>query len=169
MVILILPALSTVIYFSLTQLNKYPHIFNYTTKIIEDSTQKQNTIATRMLRFLRLAILLIFSLATLFTYLTATSVTNGLGAWFLPFTFGLLLIPIIIILCQSFKKKNEVDWQARRHSGLYSAGGTQNTATPAQNPKHQLYDDTTNFGNIYFFWNSFLHQQNEKKIWMIKK
>ncbi len=102
----ILPGLATIIYFGLTQLNKYPHIFNYMTKITEDNAQKQYTIVTRMLRFLKLVILIIFSLIILFTYLTATGVTNGLGFWFLPFTFGLLLIPVIISISQSFKKKN---------------------------------------------------------------
>ena len=102
----ILPGLATIIYWGLTQLNKYPHIFNYMTKITEDNAQKQYPIATRMLRFLKLAILIIFSLIILFTYLTAKGVTNGLGFWFLPFAFGLLLIPVIISISQSFKKKN---------------------------------------------------------------
>jgi uncharacterized membrane protein len=104
----ILPILATIIYFGLTQLNKYPHIFNYMTKITEDNAQKQYTIATRMLRFLKLAILIIFSLIILFTYLTTTGVTNGLGFWFLPLTFGLLLVPTIISISQSFKKKKNV-------------------------------------------------------------
>jgi len=106
MTLLILPILATIIYFGLAQLNKYPHIFNYMTKITEDNAQKQYIIATRMLRFLKLAILVIFSLIILFTYLTTIGVTNGLGFWFLPLTFGLLLIPTIIGISQSFNKKN---------------------------------------------------------------
>jgi uncharacterized membrane protein len=104
--LLILPVLASVIYFGLTQLNKYPHIFNYLAKITQDNAQKQYTIATRMLRFLKLVILLIFSLLILFIYLTTIGVTNGLGFWFLPLTFGLLFIPTIISISQSFKKKN---------------------------------------------------------------
>ena len=106
--LLILPILATIIYFGLTQLNKYPHIFNYMTRITEDNAEKQYTIATRILRFLKLAILLIFSLIILFTYLTTIGVTNGLGFWFLPLTFGLLLIPTILSISQSLKKKNNV-------------------------------------------------------------
>ena len=108
MTLLILPILATTIYFGLTQLNKYPHIFNYMTEINEDNAEKQYTIATRMLRFLKLAILIIFSVIILFTYLTSIGVTNGIGFWFLPLTFGLLLIPTIISISQSFKKKNNV-------------------------------------------------------------
>ncbi len=102
--LLILPILATIIYFGLTQLNKYPHIFNYMTKITEDNAVRQYTIATRMLRFLKLAILIIFSIVILFAYLTTIGLTNGLGVWFLPLTFGLLLIPTIISISQSLKK-----------------------------------------------------------------
>ncbi|MEP6676800.1 MAG: DUF1648 domain-containing protein [Ferruginibacter sp.] len=106
--LLILPVLGTVIYVGLTQLNKYPQLFNYMTKINEDNAERQYSIATRMLRFLKLAILVIFSLIILFTYLTTIGLTNGLGSWFLPLTIGLLLIPVIISIRQSFKKKNNV-------------------------------------------------------------
>lgn len=106
--LLILPILATTIYFGLTQLNKFPHIFNYMTKITENNVQKQYTIATRMLRFLKLAILVIFLLIILFTYLTSIGMTNGFGFWFLPLIFALLLIPTIISISHSFKKENNV-------------------------------------------------------------
>lgn len=106
--LLILPILATIIYLGMTQLNKFPHIFNYMIKITVENAEKQYTIATRMLRFLKLAILIIFSLIILFTYLTTIGVTNGLGFWFLPLTYGLLLIPTVISISQSFKKKNNM-------------------------------------------------------------
>src|SRR4051794_11948499 len=106
MTLLILPLLATIIYFGLTQLNKYPHIFNYVTKTTEHNAERQYTIATRLIRFMKLAILLIFSLIILFTYLTTIGVINGLGFWFLPLTEGLLLIPTIIAISKSLKKKN---------------------------------------------------------------
>lgn len=102
--LLFLPILATIIYFGLTQLNKYPHIFNYMTKITTDNAQRQYGIATRMMRFLKLAILIIFSLIILFTYLTTIGVSNGLGIWFLPLTFTLLLVPTIFSISQSLKK-----------------------------------------------------------------
>ncbi len=108
LILLILPVFATVIYWGVTKLNKYPHIFNYLTKITEDNAEMQYSIATKMLRFLKLAILIIFSLIILFTYLTTIGVTNGLGFWFLPFTYGLLLIPTIISISHSFKKKNNI-------------------------------------------------------------
>ncbi len=106
--LVILSVLATIIYFVLTQLNKFPHIFNYMTKITEDNAQRQYTIATRVYRFLKLAILVIFSSIILFTYLTTIGVSNGLGFWFLPLTEGLLLIPTIIGIIKSFKNHNKV-------------------------------------------------------------
>jgi len=103
--LLIMPVLATMLYFGLTQLNKYPHIFNYMTRIAEDNAEKQYTIATRMLRFLKLAILVIFSFIILFTYLTTIGMTSGLGFWFLPLMSGLLLIPTITGIIQSLKKE----------------------------------------------------------------
>jgi hypothetical protein len=104
--LLILPALGTIIFIGLTQLNKYPHIFNYLTKITESNARKQYTIATRMLRFMKAAILLIFSMIILYTYLTTIGAASGLGIWFLPLTLGLVLIPVIVSLGQSLKKEN---------------------------------------------------------------
>ncbi len=107
MTILISPILATIIYFGLAQLNKYPHIFNYMVNITENNASEQYAIATRALRFLKLAILIIFSLIILFTYLTAIGITNGLGFWFLPLTTGLLLIPIIIVISRSLKRERD--------------------------------------------------------------
>jgi uncharacterized membrane protein len=105
MTLLILPIFATIIYIGVTQLIKYPHIFNYSTKITLDNAQKQYAIATRLLRFLKLVILVIFSLIILFTYLTTIGVSNGLGFWFLPLILALILVPTIISLNKSFEKK----------------------------------------------------------------
>ena len=106
--LLILPLIATIIYFAITQLNKRPHILNYMTTITKDNAEKEYTGATRTLRFLKLVIVLIFSLIILLTSLTSSGVKNGLGFWFLPMIFGLLLILTVIITYQSFKKENSV-------------------------------------------------------------
>ena len=103
--VVILPILGTIIYFGLTQLNKYPQLL---IKNFRNNTEKQYAFATRTMRFLKVAILLIFSLVTLFTYLTSIGITNGLGFWFFPFTVGLLLVPTVIAISKSFNKKNNV-------------------------------------------------------------
>ncbi|MBS1729295.1 MAG: DUF1648 domain-containing protein [Bacteroidetes bacterium] len=102
--LLILPALATIIYFGITKLNQYPHIFNYLTKITEGNARKQYTIATRLLRYLKLVSLLIFFLIILMTYLATMGMTNGLGFWFLPLMLALVFIPVIISIFQSLRK-----------------------------------------------------------------
>lgn len=104
--ILILPIIATLVYFGLTKLNQHPHTFNYTNSITEDNAEKQYTIATRMLRILKTAILIIFSHIILFTYFTTKGITNGLGIWFLPLTLSIVLIPIIFYIFKLYKTKN---------------------------------------------------------------
>ena len=109
MTLLILPLIATIIYFAITQLNKQPHILNYMTIITKENAEKEYTGATRILRFLKLLILLIFSLIVLFTFLTSSAVTNRLGFWFLPMIFGLLSISAVVSIRQSLKKENDLD------------------------------------------------------------
>ena len=106
-IFLLLPTIATTLYFGLTQLNKYPHLFNYLTKITEDNAPTQYTKAKRLLRYFKLIILLIFSIAILSIYLTTIGVINGPGVWFLPVIFGLISIPTIIYIGQSFNKNND--------------------------------------------------------------
>jgi uncharacterized membrane protein len=102
--ILILPIIATVIYLGLTLLNKYPHLFNYATIITAENAHRQYTFATRMLRYLKLAILIIFSGIVLLTYLTSKGITNGLGGWFLPLCLLLVFVPTMASIYFSAKK-----------------------------------------------------------------
>ena len=104
--ILIMPIIGSIIYFGISQLNKYPHIFNYATEITVANAERQYTIATRTLRILKLLIPVIFSTIILFSYNTAIGAASGLGPWFLPIVIGLLLTLIIASIMQSLKKKN---------------------------------------------------------------
>ena len=104
--ILILPIIATLVYFGLTKLNQHPHTFNYISSITEDNAEKQYTIATRMLRVLKIALLIVFSHIILFTYFTTKGITNGLGIWFLPLILSIVLIPIIFYIFKLYKTKN---------------------------------------------------------------
>ncbi|MEO8171779.1 MAG: DUF1648 domain-containing protein, partial [Sediminibacterium sp.] len=103
--LLILPVVASVIYFGMTVLNKYPHIFNYMTPITADNALIQYTAAAKMLRVLKLVIVFVFTMIVLFTHLTTTGAANGLSIWFLPITFVLLLTPVIILIVNSLKAK----------------------------------------------------------------
>ena len=102
--LLFLPALGTIIYWGLTQLNKYPHVFNYMVKITEENAHRQYSNATRGLRFLKLSILIVFSIIIVVVYLAATGTIKGPGSWFLPTILSLLLVPTIVLIIRSLKK-----------------------------------------------------------------
>lgn len=101
---LIMPILATFIFLGITKLNNYPHLFNYMRKITEENAAEQYTLGTRILRFSKLAVLLIFIFIILYTYLTTLGFT-GIGILFIPLTFGLLLIPAMFIVFQSLPTK----------------------------------------------------------------
>ena len=73
---LILPILATGIYLGLTRLNKSPHLFNYSTDITQENALEHYTRATRMLRFVKVSIVVVFSLVMLLTYFTAAAIMN---------------------------------------------------------------------------------------------
>lgn len=103
--IFILPVLATILYLGLTQLSRHPRIFNYPLRITVDNARQQYTIATRMIRFLKLSVLVIFTLVILFTYLTTMGFMKDPGSWFLPLAVAVCLAPTIFLLIRSFKIK----------------------------------------------------------------
>jgi uncharacterized membrane protein len=103
--LLVLPVIATVILIILTQLNKYPHIFNYPVDITDENAEKQYINATRMIRVLKVSIVLIFTIDILFTYLTTIHFSNGPGSWFLPLTIGLVFVPTVFYVIKSFRVK----------------------------------------------------------------
>lgn len=100
-----LPLIATVLFFGLTILNKFPHIFNYPTAITEENALKQYTNATRLIRYLKVIIAVIFGLIAFLTIRHANGQTDGLGVWFLPLTMGLIFMPLIYFLIKSIKTK----------------------------------------------------------------
>lgn len=103
--ILTLPLVATVLFVGLTILNKFPHIFNYPTEITTDNALRQYTNATRLIRYLKVIIVVIFGLIAFQTIRHANGQTEGLGIWFLPMTMGLIFIPLIYFLIKSTKTK----------------------------------------------------------------
>jgi len=103
--ILTFPVFGTVLYVGLTILNKFPHIFNYPTKITPENALQKYIIATRMIRFLKLGLMLIFSIITYLMIYTIDGKSAGLGVWFLPFSLGIIFIPMLYFLIKSFRNK----------------------------------------------------------------
>jgi uncharacterized membrane protein len=100
-----LPIVATVLFVGLTILNKFPHIFNYPTAITADNALRQYTNVTRLIRYLKVIIVVIFGLITFLTIRHANGQTDGLGIWFLPLTMGLIFMPLIYFSIKSIKTK----------------------------------------------------------------
>ena len=103
--IFIFTGIGTLIFVGLTILNKYPQKFNYLDKITPENAQRQYTNATKMVRFLKLAISLILLLTVYEICQIATGKSHGFGIWFLPFALGLIFIPVIMYGIKSSTKK----------------------------------------------------------------
>ncbi len=103
--IYMLPFLSSVFFFVLTGLNFFPHVFNFPVAITEANALKQYTMATRFMRYLKLALVFIFFLIDFKTIRTATHESSSLGFWFTPFTVSIIFIPLIVFIIRSFKAK----------------------------------------------------------------
>jgi uncharacterized membrane protein len=101
-----LPVIATLLFIGLTVLNRYPHIFNYPTAITQDNALRLYTLATRMLRYLKMVLVLVFGGIEFMTIQNATGKAAGLGTWFLPLTLVLIFIPLIYFVIKSVQGKN---------------------------------------------------------------
>jgi uncharacterized membrane protein len=101
--ILTLPLIATVLFIGLTILNKFPHHFNYPTKITADNASREYTKVTRLIRYLKFIIVIVFGLMAFQTIRSANGQTSKLGVLLLPFTLGLIILPLIFYVVKSFK------------------------------------------------------------------
>jgi uncharacterized membrane protein len=99
-----LPVIATLLFIGLTVLNRYPQSFNYPTTITKDNALQQYTLATKMLRYLKLVLVLVFGGIEIITIQNATGKAAGLGTWFLPLTLVLVFLPLIYFLIKSVQK-----------------------------------------------------------------
>lgn len=102
---LMLPFIATILFVGMTIANKFPHVFNYPTKITKENAFRQYTNATRMMRFLKLILVVLFSLIAFKTIQGTRGQSAGLGIWFLPLTMGLIFIPLTYFIVKSFRTK----------------------------------------------------------------
>lgn len=103
--ILILPLIANILFVGITIINKFPYIFNYPTQITEENALRQYTNATRMLRFMKLILVILFGLITFKTIQGANGQSFGHGVWFLPLTLSLIFIPLTYFIIKSFRTK----------------------------------------------------------------
>lgn len=100
-----LPIVATILFLGLTILNRFPHHFNYLSKITEENAYRQYSIATKMIRFLKLIVVIVFGLIVWKTIQNVQGTAEGLGMWFLPIIIAPIVIPMIFFIVKSFKVK----------------------------------------------------------------
>ena len=82
--IMILGIVPSIILLLLTILNRYPHIFNYSVEVTEENAFNLYSSATRLVRFLKVCIVLIFMIVFLSTVEVIKFGQSELAKWVLP-------------------------------------------------------------------------------------
>lgn len=103
--ILALPVILTLMFLGMSVLNLFPHIFNYPAKVTKENALKQYINATRLIRYLKLSIVILFGFIVYATIQTAKGQADGLGYWFLPTTLLLTFGPLAWFIVKSFRIK----------------------------------------------------------------
>lgn len=99
-----LPGIAVLLYFMLTMINFIPHMFNYPTKITPQNAMRQYTLATRLIRILKIILLVMFFYIGYATVSVSHGNSSGIGFWFIPVFLGFVFIPMIIYFIRSVKK-----------------------------------------------------------------
>jgi len=97
----ITPVLCTFIFFVLTQVSKFPETFNYPVTITPENAKTQYTIATRLMRSMKIAVIIVFGITDVHTYFTATETSATIGGWLLPVLLAFVFIPMVYYYVKS--------------------------------------------------------------------
>lgn len=103
----ILPGLGTLIFFGLGVLTNVPHILNYTVKITPENAAEQYERASRMLRYLKMVIQLVFAFIVFRTIGIARQPELGLGKWMLPIVLLLIMVPLALFIFTGQRSANK--------------------------------------------------------------
>lgn len=103
--IVTLPLIATILFFGMTLLTRYPHVFNYPVNITPSNAGRHYKNSTRLLRYLKTVLPLIFLVILLQTIRIAGREATQLNVWFLPVLVLLILGPLIIYLVRTFRRR----------------------------------------------------------------
>ncbi len=87
-----------IIYVGLTIINKYPHIFNYPTKVTAENAKRLYLLGTRTIRLLKALFLFLFVFLEYMTIQIALSNVTGLGEYSLLISLGFIGIVIMVMI-----------------------------------------------------------------------
>ena len=84
----VLPIIGTITFIGMTFLNKFPEIFNYPTEITTSNASAQYLNSTRMMRYLKMILVVIFGTIVYNKIQIAQGISEGLGGLVSPHKFG---------------------------------------------------------------------------------
>ncbi|MDR3009060.1 MAG: DUF1648 domain-containing protein [Sphingobacterium sp.] len=102
-ILLMLPLIATVLYIAMTIINRFPHLLNYPVKITEENASQQYTVASRLIRYLKFIVVVIFGIIAFKSIPNTSATSEGLGSWFLPFVLLSVFVPVIYYIIKSIK------------------------------------------------------------------
>lgn len=103
--IFILPIVASFIFFGMTLLNRFPHMFNYPATITEQNAESMYRSATRLIRILKLVIVVVFLSIVLMVYKAVWDGSETIGPWFLPAMLVLIMGPTIFFIVKMMRKE----------------------------------------------------------------
>lgn len=101
--LLVVPIVSLILTAGMTWLNRYPEIFNYPVKITEENAEKQYKNAQTAIRWLKVAVNMIFFLITWAIFVSANSSLSTQITWLLPIIVFLPLLVMIFFIRNAVK------------------------------------------------------------------
>lgn len=106
--LLVLPIISTILFFGLTFLNNFPEIFNYPVDITLENAPAQYKNIQRMIRYLKMVIVWIFGFIVFRNVQIGQGIRDNLGSGFLPITLLAIFIVPIFFLVYSVQINNRL-------------------------------------------------------------
>ncbi|WP_344978061.1 DUF1648 domain-containing protein [Compostibacter hankyongensis] len=103
--LLILAAIGTFLFIGMTILTRYPFIFNHPTGITETNKVGQRTGAIKLIRYLKLLVVLVFTIIVYSTLQIVSGKSGGLRIWFLPLIEGLIFVPVVYFVIRSLRTR----------------------------------------------------------------
>lgn len=104
LIIFLGPLIAAVVSAGMSLLNKYPHIFNYPATITEQNAERQYLLATRLFRFIKLAVAIIFIYIN-FTIIHDSKTGMSSSRWWdLPIILLAIFMPLTWYFIKAFKK-----------------------------------------------------------------
>ncbi len=101
--IFLVPFIGSFLFFLMTGLSRFPHLFNYSIPITKENAPTTYLESTRVLRVINLIMQAVFLYIVVSIIMVATGKQAGLSSWFLPLFIFVIMIPTVYLLFKRYK------------------------------------------------------------------